>query len=116
MKEENNSLPQIGHAHKIKEKYQLLDSDQAKKLMEKLEDVNNSFKWKNVILRGVVNGIFAAIGATVGIGILLLVLARLYSGFQDIPFIDDFMQVTGLDQVVEYVIEQTGGDTQQANP
>ncbi|MCA9381535.1 hypothetical protein KC678_04675 [Candidatus Dojkabacteria bacterium] len=126
MKEENNNLPEFGQAHKMKEKYQVLNRDQANELLERLEKVNNAFKWKNIIVRGIVNGVFAAVGATLGIAILLLVIARLYSGLQEIPILDQFMNVTGLDQVVEYVIEQTSkdskvidqevSDTQQSNP
>ncbi|MCA9386863.1 hypothetical protein KC669_02395 [Candidatus Dojkabacteria bacterium] len=111
MKEDNNSLPEFGHAHKIKENYQVLDKDKTNELLERLEKVNNAFKWENIILRGIVNGVFAAVGATLGIAILLLVLARVYSGLQDIPILEQFMNVTGLDQVVEYVIEQTSNES-----
>jgi hypothetical protein len=74
---------------------------------EVLSKIAEAYTWRNIVMRGIVTGIFTAIGATVGIGLLFLFATRLYSGLKDVPLVKDFMDATGLNIVVEYAIEQS---------
>ncbi len=104
---EKKLLPKFGHAKKTEEdKMIVLPEEESKELKEAIKRLSNAFKWKTVVLRGLVNGVFTALGATVGIAVLFYILIGLYAGLRDVPLINQFMEATGLDQVVEYVIDQ----------
>jgi len=78
---------------------------------EAINKIADSYKTLNIMKRGVINGIFTAIGATVGFTVFIFLLARFYSGLQNVPIIENFMEVTQLNKVVEYVLQETNQDT-----
>ena len=79
---------------------------ESEELFNAIKRLSNSYKYWEVVKRGVINGLFTALGATVGIAILFSLIIGIYSGLRGVPVINQFMNLTGLDQVVEYVIEQ----------
>ncbi len=107
MKEEK-SLPKFGHANDIKddEKVLILPEEESKQLSDAIKRFSETFTWKNVALRGLIGGLFTALGATVGIALLFYIIVGVYSGIQGVPILNQLMNATGLDKVVEYVIEQ----------
>lgn len=79
-------------------------------LLHVLTKISNSYSPKNVIIRSLTTGLFTAAGATIGFALLLLILSRLYTGLANVPIVNDFMESTGLDKVVDYVLQQPGSN------
>lgn len=69
-------------------------------------------KFKRVFLRGIVNGLATAFGATIVFAILLFIVARIISGIGTLPIINDFLEATRLDILIEKQIESV---TQEKN-
>lgn len=82
------------------------ESVNPQELLTVLTKISDSYKPKNVIIRSLTTGIFTAAGATIGFAFLLLMLSRLYTGLANVPIVNDFMESTGLDKVVDYVLDQ----------
>lgn len=79
------------------------EKTQITKLLEEIARVN---RFPNIVARGLVTGLFTAIGATIAFTMVLFLFTQLYSGIRGIPIIKDIMQSTGLSAVVDYALEQ----------
>lgn len=78
--------------------------DEAKKdaeLRKYLKFIAYSNKWHQVILRGCLTGVFAALGTTIGFAILLLALGQFVSTFKQVPLLDTILEQTKLDVLIE---------------
>lgn len=58
-------------------------------------------KWHQVILRGCLTGIFAALGTTIGFAILLVALSQFVTTFKQVPLLDTILEQTKLDVLIE---------------
>ncbi len=66
-----------------------------------LKAIAEQYKFRKVIQRGLITGIFTAIGATIGFAIVLVVASKLLSGLKEVPFVDNILQQTKLDVIIE---------------
>lgn len=71
-----------------------------------LEEIARANRLPNIVVRGIITGLFTAIGATIAFAIVLFLFTQLYSSVRGIPIIKDIMQATGLNTVVDYALEQ----------
>lgn len=71
-----------------------------------LEEIARANRFPNIVVRGLVTGLFTAIGATIAFTMVLFLFTQLYSGIRGIPILKDIMQATGLNTVVDYALEQ----------
>jgi hypothetical protein len=69
-----------------------------KKYMRAIADAN---KTHNVVLRGLLTGIFTAVGTTIGFALLILLAAGLISNVKNVPILHNFLQQTKLDVLIE---------------
>lgn len=76
-----------------------------------LEEIAKANRLPHVIFRGLVTGLFTAIGATIAFTVVIFLFTQLYSGIRGLPIIKDFMQATGLNTVVDYALEQVNKPT-----
>lgn len=79
-----------------------LSLEQEQELEKTLKIIADGYSTKNTIIRGLTTGLFTAIGATFGFALVLYIL----TGLMGVPIVNQFMKLTGLDQVVDYVLEQ----------
>lgn len=75
----------------------------------------NETKFKRVFLRGIVNGLATAFGATIIFAILLFIAARIISGIGTLPIINDFLEATRLDVLIEKQIKLVTQEKNQNN-
>lgn len=80
--------------------------EQLKKLNRNLREQNKYYKRSQVVLRSLAAGIFTAIGATIGFGLVIIVLASFVRTISAVPIIDDILKQTKLDQLIEYQLQQ----------
>ena len=85
---------------------QLNLESEIKLLREQVSKQNDKLATKQVILRGFTNGLFSALGATVGFALLIFIIAKILSSISFIPYIDTILQSTKLDTLIEYQLEQ----------
>jgi hypothetical protein len=71
-----------------------------------LKILNDSNKFKEVTIRGLVNGVSTGVGATIGLAIIIFLISRLLSQFSYLPLIDQFLKDTKLDKIIEYQVQQ----------
>ncbi|MDD3647510.1 MAG: DUF5665 domain-containing protein [Candidatus Dojkabacteria bacterium] len=82
-----------------------MDQDDVKKLnknMKKLEetiDRSVSLKWN--LLKGIVNGVGYAIGATIIFGILIAILSKTINTVEDIPVLNTILENIRIEGVIE---------------
>lgn len=84
-----------------------IQNDELVKINKELRKINKNFGFFQVISRGLLNGIATGIGATVGLAILLFLLARILSTFNDVPLINQLLTITKLNNVIEVKESQT---------
>lgn len=70
-------------------------------LNKNLRKLNSYNRKRNVIMRGLLNGIFTAIGATLGFALFLIIFSRILHGAERIPFLDELIEKTKLNQIIE---------------
>jgi hypothetical protein len=70
-------------------------------LNKNLRKLNSYNRKRNVMMRGLLNGIFTAIGATLGFALFLIVFSRILHGAERIPFLDELIEKTKLNQIIE---------------
>jgi hypothetical protein len=71
-----------------------------------LEEIAKANRLPSIVLRGLLNGLFTAIGATIAFALVIFLFTQLYSGVRGIPFLKDIMDATGLSTVVDYTLGQ----------
>ncbi len=74
-----------------------------KKYIKRLVNINRK---RNVAFRGLINGVFTAIGATLGFAIVLVITAQLLSSLRQVSIIDQFLSETKLDVLIESQLKQ----------
>lgn len=89
-------------------KIEEMDAEIAAEVSKDLRKISKFYDFKNIVLRGFVTGVFTGVGAIVGVAIFIVIATQI-KGF---PLIKEFMEVTGLDVVVEYALEQTNSDVE----
>lgn len=72
------------------------------KNLQKLTYVNRK---RNVILRGLLNGVFTAIGASIGFALFLTGFSSFMQTAESIPLLDRIIERTHLDQIIEGYLE-----------
>ncbi len=83
--------------NRIKEQNRKL-SKSIQKLSKSL-DRSTSFRY--VFLRGIVNGLATAIGATIVAGLVIGVLSRTIDSIDDVPILGKFVDATNIKEVIE---------------
>lgn len=81
-----------------------------KSIETNLKKLNKNFSSIQIIKRGLINGIASGIGATIGLTLLLFLLSKALSALGYVPEIDQFLQITKLNSVIEKQIT-TDNDT-----
>ncbi len=56
--------------------------------------------FKQTFLRGLINGVATAIGATIIFGLIITILGRLVTGVEDVPILNDIIQQLELRETV----------------
>ncbi len=72
-----------------------------KEILKYLKRIAKANRADQVIMRGVLNGIFTALGATVGLALIGVIFLNWVGGLKQIPFIDDILRQTKLDVIIE---------------
>lgn len=83
---------------------------QLKKLNENIATQNFYNTRGQIIIRGLINGLFTALGATIGLTIVLFLLASFLRTVSAVPFINDILEQTGINRIIEYQIQQIEED------
>jgi len=71
-----------------------------------VERANNYFKPWKIILRAMTTGIFSALGATVGLALLLFSTAKIMDGVSAIPILNNLLKETKLDIIIDHQLQQ----------
>lgn len=74
-----------------------------KKYIKRLVNINRK---RNVAVRGLINGVFTAIGATLGFAIVLVISAQVLSSLRQVSIFDQFLSETKLDVLIESQLKQ----------
>ena len=80
-----------------------------KQLQKAVIKISEHYNTKHVIQRALINGIFSAAGLFLGAIIVFLLVSRLFAGFKEIPFVDDFLKQSKLDVVIESQLNEISG-------
>ncbi len=72
--------------------------------IKRLNEVNHSPR--NVITKGLLNGIFTSIGATFGFALVVFLLGGLFRFVDGVPILSDFYEDSGLKKIVQHQLEQ----------
>ncbi|MFQ5492799.1 MAG: DUF5665 domain-containing protein [Candidatus Dojkabacteria bacterium] len=67
---------------------------------------NNYYKRSQVIIRGLIQGIFTALGATIGFTLVILILASFIRTISAVPFINNILDQTGISRIIEYQLDE----------
>jgi len=70
-------------------------------ILKYLKKIAKANRADQVILRGLLNGVFTALGATVGLALIGVIFLNWVGGLKQIPFIDDILRQTKLDVIIE---------------
>lgn len=81
-----------------------LNSDE--QLVNYLENISRANKKRNIILRGLLNGVFTAIGATLGFAIFIFLFANVISSLRQYSLVDSFLADTKLDVIIESQLKE----------
>jgi hypothetical protein len=90
--------------------------EELKKLNKALNRQNVYYRRRNVILRAVATGVFTAIGTTIGFGLVILISASFLKTVSAVPFIDDILKQTKIDQLIERQLQQLETPTPTVTP
>ncbi len=66
-----------------------------------LRKLNTYNRKRNVMMRGLLNGVFTAIGATLGFALFLIIFSRILHGAENIPVLDELIEKTRLYDIIE---------------
>lgn len=66
-----------------------------------LQKINRNLSSLHTIKRGLINGIASGIGATIGLALVLYILVRILSSLDYVPFINNLLEITKLDELIE---------------
>lgn len=81
----------------------LIADQEFKKYIKRLVNINRK---RNVAVRGLINGVFTAIGATLGFAIVLVISAQVLSSLRQVSIFDQFLSETKLDVLIESQLKQ----------
>ncbi len=88
----------------------IVEDKEFKKYIKRIADSNRK---RNVILRGILSGIFTAIGATIGFGLLLFISSALVTNLKQVPIIDRLLTETKLDALIEKQLNEINNTENQ---
>jgi hypothetical protein len=91
-------------------KYEIIELN---KNLAKLTNVN---KKRNVILRGLLNGVFTAIGASIGFALFLMGFSNFMQTAASIPLLDRLIERSHLDQIIEGYLDDFERPTPTITP
>lgn len=83
-----------------------MDNDKLDRLNKNLEKYINAYQYKQVVARGFVNGIFSALGATIGFAIVVFILAQFINILGGVPFISNWIGDAALVQIIENTVQE----------
>ncbi|MCA9380582.1 hypothetical protein KC675_05385 [Candidatus Dojkabacteria bacterium] len=83
------------------------------KNLQKLTHVNRK---RNVILRGLLNGVFTAIGASIGFALFLTGFSNFMQTAASIPLLDRLIERSHLDQIIEGYLDDFERPTPTVTP
>jgi len=76
-----------------------------RKLVKSIQKLNKSLErstsFKYVFLRGIINGLATAIGATIVAGAILSILSRTIDSVDDVPVLGEFIEAIKIREVIE---------------
>jgi hypothetical protein len=81
--------------------------------LQKLTNVNRK---RNVILRGLLNGVFTAIGASIGFALFLTGFSNFMQTAASIPLLDRLIERSHLDQIIEGYLDDFERPTPTVTP
>lgn len=76
-----------------------------KKLNNNIAQLKKSQRKRNVIMRGVIYGMFTAIGASLGFAFFLSLLTGAIQSAEKIPFLEGLIQRTEIERIVEEYLQ-----------
>lgn len=91
-------------------KYEIIELN---KNLAKLTNVN---KKRNVVLRGLLNGVFTAIGASIGFALFLMGFSNFMQTAASIPLLDRLIERSHLDQIIEGYLDDFERPTPTITP
>lgn len=74
-------------------------------LNKNLKLLTNANRKRNVIMRGLMNGVFTAIGASLGFALFLTGFANFLKTAENFPLIDRIVEKTHLDTIIQRYLE-----------
>jgi hypothetical protein len=77
-----------------------------KEILKYLKRIAKANRADQIVIRGLLSGIFTALGATVGLAIIGVIFLNWVGGLKQIPFIDDILRQTKLDVIIENQLNQ----------
>lgn len=83
------------------------------KNLNKLTNVNRK---RNVMLRGLLNGVFTAIGASIGFALFLTGFSNFVQTAESIPLLDRLIERSHLDQIIEGYLDDFERPTPTITP
>lgn len=97
---------------------QINDAQTQNTLKQELRDLNKNLKAlsdtnrkRNVILRGLINGVFTAIGATLGFALFLSIFSGALKQAESVPFLDRLIKSSKIEPIVEQYLEELNKPT-----
>lgn len=75
-------------------------------LTEEVAQMNSNSTFLKLALKGFINGIFSALGATIGFTLVIIFLAQAFKGADKVPLLDTVLQRTQIDKIIDYQLEQ----------
>lgn len=74
-------------------------------LNKNLKFLTNANRKRNVIMRGLINGVFTAIGASLGFALFLTGFANFLQTAENFPVLDRIIEKTHLDTIIQRYLE-----------
>lgn len=74
-------------------------------LNKNLKMLTNVNRKRNVIMRGLMNGIFTAIGASIGFALFLSGFSNFLKTAESVPVLDRIIERTHLDEIIQRYVE-----------
>jgi len=83
------------------EKIEEKDLEHLIKTLDRIEkNMKNQNRYRNIIPRAITNGVFVSFGATIVFAIVIIVLAKLIQASDQIPILNDIIERTKLEEIV----------------
>lgn len=85
-----------------------MDDKEIKKYLKRIAD---SSKPRRIVINAIINGIFTALGATIGFALVVIFLAYFLASIKNLPIIDELIRRTKIDQLINNQLSKLENDT-----